>query len=105
MPLSQLKIKTNVVKRIYKEHLGYAKEAEMQQSRIDKLIAEGADEADVKKQREVLAETHQMIPDVKKRLTNAYQDLQNQLENSESADLDELQEAQTVIADIGAHTF
>ncbi|KAI8047959.1 tubulin binding cofactor A [Gilbertella persicaria] len=104
MPLSQLKIKTNVVKRIYKEHLGYAKEAEMQQKRIDKLIAENADEADIKKQKEVLAETHQMIPDVKKRLANAYQDLQNQLENAENADLDEFQEAQTVISEIGEHT-
>lgn len=35
---------------IYKEHIGYGKEAETQQKRIDKLIAEGADEADVKKQ-------------------------------------------------------
>ncbi|KAL9537837.1 hypothetical protein MBANPS3_011420 [Mucor bainieri] len=50
MPLSPLKIKTNVVKRINKEHAGYLKEAETQQKRIDKLIAEGADEADVRKQ-------------------------------------------------------
>jgi tubulin-specific chaperone A len=70
MPLSPLKIKTNVVKRydltntllpsaltnffennsIYKEHLGYGKEAETQQNRINKLIADGADEADVRKQ-------------------------------------------------------
>ncbi|KAI7898907.1 tubulin binding cofactor A [Cokeromyces recurvatus] len=100
MPLSPLKIKTNVVKRIYKEHLGYLKEAETQQKRIDKLIAEGADEADVRKQKEVLAETQQMIPDVKKRLANAYQDLQNQLENFENAAVDEIQEAQTVISQI-----
>lgn len=35
---------------IYKEHIGYGKEAEVQQNRINKLIAEGADEADVRKQ-------------------------------------------------------
>jgi hypothetical protein len=35
---------------IYKEHAGYGKEAETQQKRIDKLIAEGADEADIRKQ-------------------------------------------------------
>ncbi|EPB91767.1 tubulin binding cofactor A [Mucor circinelloides 1006PhL] len=98
MPLSPLKIKTNVVKRINKEHAGYLKEAETQQKRIDKLIAEGADEAD----KEVLGETNQMIPDVKKRLANAYQDLQNQVENSENADIDELQEAQTVLSEISA---
>lgn len=62
-----------------------------------------------------------MIPDVKKRLANAYQDLQNQVvnidpmrnicieanylhyqENSENADIDELQEAQTVLSEISA---
>lgn len=35
---------------IYKEHLGYGKEAETQQKRIDKLIASEADEYDVRKQ-------------------------------------------------------
>ncbi|GAA5809974.1 hypothetical protein MFLAVUS_003389 [Mucor flavus] len=102
MPLSPLKIKTNVVRRIHRESIGYAKEAITQQERIDKLIAEGADEYDVRKQKEVLGETLQMIPDVKKRLANAYQDLQNQLENAENADIDELQEAQTVISEIAA---
>ncbi|KAG2203538.1 hypothetical protein INT46_011443 [Mucor plumbeus] len=102
MPLTPLKIKTNVVKRISKEHFGYLKEAETQQKRIDKLIADGADEADVRKQKEVLGETKQMIPDVKKRLANAYQDLQNQVENSENADIDELQEAQTVLSEFSS---
>ncbi|CEG69046.1 hypothetical protein G6F70_005952 [Rhizopus microsporus] len=100
MPISQLKIKTNVVKRIHKEYLSYEKEAEHQQKRIDKLIAEGADEADVRKQKEVLDETFQMIPDVKKRLATAYQDLQNQIENGENTDLDELQEAQSILSEI-----
>ncbi|CAO3623503.1 unnamed protein product [Mucor hiemalis] len=81
MPLSQLKIKTNVVKRILKERVGYAKEAETQQKRIDKLIADGADEADIRKQKEVLDETLQMIPDVEKRLAYAYEELQTLKEN------------------------
>jgi tubulin-specific chaperone A len=42
---------------------------------VDKLIAEGADEADVRKQKEVLEETVQMIPDVKRRLAAAVQEL------------------------------
>ncbi|KAF7722971.1 hypothetical protein EC973_002440 [Apophysomyces ossiformis] len=50
MTLRELKIKTNVVSRIYKEHLAYGKEAEQQQKRIDKLIANNADEADIRKQ-------------------------------------------------------
>ena len=40
----------NIYISIYKEHIGYGKEAEYQQKRIDKLIAENADEADVRKQ-------------------------------------------------------
>ncbi|KAI8977538.1 tubulin binding cofactor A [Mycotypha africana] len=102
MPISQLKIKTNVVKRIHKEHVGYLQEAETQQKRIDKLIANNADEADVKKQKEVLAETHQMIPDVKKRLAKAYEDLQDALENIENADSNEVEEAKQVLSDIPA---
>ncbi|KAG0743493.1 hypothetical protein G6F57_000402 [Rhizopus arrhizus] len=102
MPLSQLKIKTNVVKRIHKEHISYQKEAEHQQKRIDKLIADGADEADVRKQKEVLEETFQMIPDVKKRLAKAYQDLEAQVENGDNVDANELQEAQITLSEISA---
>lgn len=61
--------------RITKEQISYAKELESQQKRVDKLILEGADEADVRKQKEVLEETVQMIPDVKRRLDAAYQEL------------------------------
>jgi hypothetical protein len=61
--------------RITKEQISYAKELESQQKRVDKLISEGADEADVRKQKEVLEETVQMIPDVKRRLDTAYQEL------------------------------
>ncbi|KAI9277833.1 tubulin binding cofactor A [Sporodiniella umbellata] len=100
MPLSQLKIKTNVVKRIHKEHLSYFKEAENQQQRIDKLVADGADEADVRKQKEVLEETFQMIPDVKKRLAAAHQDLALQIENGNNTDATELQEAQNTLSEI-----
>ncbi|KAI8579287.1 hypothetical protein K450DRAFT_175207 [Umbelopsis ramanniana AG] len=75
MSFRELKIKTNVVKRISKEQISYGKELESQQKRIDKLIADGADEADVRKQKEVLEETVQMIPDVKRRLAAAVQEL------------------------------
>ncbi|KAI8092963.1 tubulin binding cofactor A [Halteromyces radiatus] len=105
MTLKELKIKTNVVKRIYKEHIGYGKEAECQQQRIDKLVAEGADEADVRKQQEVLKETNQMIPDVKKRLVAAYVDLQDKANDPQYQGSEELQEAQTVLGDIDIDSF
>ncbi|KAI8138001.1 tubulin binding cofactor A [Fennellomyces sp. T-0311] len=100
MTLRELKIKTNVVKRIYKEHIAYGKEAEQQQKRIDKLIAENADEADVRKQKEVLEETLQMIPDVKKRFAKAYQDLEDKVEDPQYEGSTELEEARTVLAEI-----
>ncbi|KAI8379527.1 tubulin binding cofactor A [Radiomyces spectabilis] len=100
MTVRELKIKTNVVKRLFKEQIAYGKEAQDQQKRIDKLIANGADEADVRKQKEVLEETLCMIPDVKKRLAKAYEDLQDKVQDPAYADTEELKEAQTVLADI-----
>ncbi|ORX58822.1 tubulin binding cofactor A [Hesseltinella vesiculosa] len=99
MTLKELKIKTNVVKRIYKEHIAYGKEAESQQKRIDKLIEQGADEADIRKQNEVLDETFQMIPDVNKRLAKAYQELLDMTEDSQYESTVELQEALTTLQD------
>jgi hypothetical protein len=63
------------ISSISKEQISYGKELESQQKRIDKLIADEADEADVRKQKEVLEETVQMIPDVKRRLAAAVQEL------------------------------
>ncbi|KAG0168378.1 hypothetical protein DFQ28_004895 [Apophysomyces sp. BC1034] len=99
MTLRELKIKTNVVSRIYKEHLAYGKEMEYQQKRIDKLIAENADEAD----QEVLQETVQMIPDVKQRLIKAYQDLQDKVEDPEYANSTELADALAVLSNVEAY--
>ncbi|KAK9719350.1 hypothetical protein K7432_004855 [Basidiobolus ranarum] len=71
-----LEIQTGVVKRIYKEGLYYVKEKDQQQAKIDKMVANDADIYDIRKQREVLDETLRMIPDGKKRLAAAYQELQ-----------------------------
>ncbi|SAL99541.1 hypothetical protein [Absidia glauca] len=100
MTLKELKIKTNVVVRINKEQGAYEKEAETQQKRIDKLIADGADEADVRKQKEVLEETFVMIPDVKQRLVKAYKDLQDKAEDPQYEGSEELQQAQSVLSSI-----
>ncbi|ORZ19791.1 tubulin binding cofactor A [Absidia repens] len=105
MTLKELKIKTNVVVRINKEQAAYGKEAETQQKRIDKLIAEGADEADVRKQKEVLDETFQMIPDVKKRLAVAYKDLQDKADDPQYEGTEELQQAQSVLGSIDPETL
>ncbi|KAI9032830.1 tubulin binding cofactor A [Phycomyces nitens] len=93
MTLRELKIKTNVLKRIYRENIGYGQEEQQQLKRIDKLIADGADEADVRKQKEVLEDTLQMIPDVQKRLAKAYADLEDKVTDPAYAGTDELKDA------------
>ncbi|KAG2076799.1 tubulin binding cofactor A [Suillus decipiens] len=71
----QLKIKSGVTKRLLKEHILYAKEAEEQQRTLDKLIANNTEEWDVKNARRVLEESHRMIKDSDNRLGKAVQDL------------------------------
>ncbi|KAJ1554118.1 hypothetical protein HK405_005961 [Cladochytrium tenue] len=72
----ELKIKTGVVRRLTKELAAYHNEATKQQERIDRLVANGADEYDVRKQQEVLEETHQVIPDTRQRLATAREELE-----------------------------
>ncbi|KAI9350475.1 tubulin binding cofactor A [Zopfochytrium polystomum] len=77
----ELKIKTGVLKRLKKELAAYEQEAVQQQERIDRLVAANADFYDIKKQREVLDETTQMLPDCKLRLDAARTDLERVLES------------------------
>ena len=51
--LRALKIKTGVVKRTGKEKLSYVSESEQQRQKLDKMKADGKDEADVNKMNEV----------------------------------------------------
>ncbi|EPQ28340.1 uncharacterized protein PFL1_04167 [Pseudozyma flocculosa PF-1] len=94
----QLQIKTGVVKRLTAESASYVQEAEEQQRRVDKFVAEGRDEWDVKKQREVLEDCRKMIPDCRKRLEKATEDLEVLLEgigNEDAALEEEVKTAQS----------
>ncbi|KAJ3209522.1 hypothetical protein HDU67_006150 [Dinochytrium kinnereticum] len=100
-----LKIKTGVAKRLGKELQSYRAEAVKQQQRIDTLIAGGGDEYDVRKQREVLDETHQMLPDTQRRLTSAVQELDGIVteflkHNPDSGESEEIVEARDVLQTI-----
>ncbi|XP_067057317.1 tubulin-specific chaperone A-like isoform X2 [Acropora muricata] len=75
-PKRQLHIKTGVLKRLSKEKVMYEKEVVDQSAKIDKMKAENKDEHDIKKQIEVLEESKIMIPDCKRRIKSAYNDLQ-----------------------------
>ncbi|SNX82658.1 related to Tubulin-specific chaperone A [Melanopsichium pennsylvanicum] len=76
----QLTIKTGVVKRLAKEESSYVTEAQDQEERIAKFIDDGRDEYDLKQQRSVLQDTLKMIPDCRKRLELATDELLNFLE-------------------------
>ncbi|CAH1253852.1 TBCA [Branchiostoma lanceolatum] len=98
--LRQIKIKTGVVKRIGKEKTMYGKEVLKEEERLEKFKSEGKDDHDIKKQEEVLQESKMMIPDCRRRLDTAYDDLKKTLEAE--ADLNETEEfkaAQEVLDD------
>eukprot|EP00930_Biecheleria_cincta_P017901 TRINITY_DN14103_c0_g1_i1.p1 TRINITY_DN14103_c0_g1~~TRINITY_DN14103_c0_g1_i1.p1 ORF type:complete len:144 (-),score=50.10 TRINITY_DN14103_c0_g1_i1:541-972(-) len=65
--LKDLQIKVGTVKRTLKEYQAYLREEVDQRARIEKMKEDGKEEADIKKQMEVLNETLTMIPDAKQR--------------------------------------
>ncbi|GJE86283.1 tubulin binding cofactor A [Phanerochaete sordida] len=77
--LRQLKIKTGVAKRLFKEHRSYVLEEEQQKIKLDKFIADNAEDWDIKNARRMLEESHKMIDDTAKRLGDAVQDLRQLL--------------------------
>ncbi|KXJ16104.1 tubulin-specific chaperone A [Exaiptasia diaphana] len=87
----QLKIKTGVVKRLGKEKTMYEKEVVDQSKKVEKMKEENKDEHDIKKQIEVLEESKTMIPDCKRRLKTAYEDLKNLIDETRT-DLAETEE-------------
>ncbi|XP_002731209.1 tubulin-specific chaperone A-like [Saccoglossus kowalevskii] len=96
--IRQIKIKTGVVKRLTKEKAMYEKESIEQAAKVQKMEDEKKDEYDIRKQKEVLQESKQMIPDCEKRLRKAHSELTTMLENEK--DLEETEEykaAQTVL--------
>ncbi|UYV70630.1 TBCA [Cordylochernes scorpioides] len=100
----QIKIKTGIVKRLVKEKQMYEKDVELQKEKIAKLKSEpNSDAYLIRKQDEVLEESRQMIPDTRKRLYLALNDLRNILDSEN--DLSEIEEyitAQNIVKDAEA---
>ncbi|CAE6457257.1 unnamed protein product [Rhizoctonia solani] len=67
----QMKIKTGSVKRLWKEHNLYRQEALQLQVKHDKLVAEGADQYDIKNAKKIQDEGEKMITDSESRLAKA----------------------------------
>jgi len=96
----QITIKTNVVKRLFKEKISYEKEAEQIVKKIDKMIEDGKDEYDIKKQGEVLQETRGMVPDCARRLKKAYEELEHFMaKESDMSETEEYLKAKEIIAE------
>ncbi|KAF9371169.1 hypothetical protein CPB97_002190 [Podila verticillata] len=81
MSTRDLSIKTNVLKRLAKEQVFYNEEKQRQQKRIDAMVAKDPEDYDIKKQREVLDETLDMLPDVERRKKAAHQELASVVTN------------------------
>lgn len=99
--MKQLRIKSGAVKRINREYHSYEEELGQERQRMEKMRTEGASDYTIKKQQDVIQETISMLPNSKKRLQDAVEDLQAFLtENSANADLvarDEWTDAQTQV--------
>ncbi|KAH0782246.1 hypothetical protein KY290_001844 [Solanum tuberosum] len=74
-----LKIKTSTCKRILKELHSYEKEVEREAAKTVDMKEKGADPYDLKQQENVLAESRMMVPDCRKRLEGALEDLKGTL--------------------------
>ncbi|CAF1130117.1 unnamed protein product, partial [Didymodactylos carnosus] len=102
--LKDLKIKTGVAKRCWKEYLSYKKECVNEQTKVEKMKTDGRDEYDIKKQEEVLKETESMISHTKSGFIKSwkeFQDIYTSAKNDENIkQSNEYQEAEKVFNEI-----
>ncbi|WOO77698.1 Tubulin-folding cofactor A [Vanrija pseudolonga] len=75
--LRQLKIKTGVVKRLFKEEALYREEVVAAAAQVDRLKDSGADGADVRNAERVRKDSEQMIPRTRKQLEEGLVALQD----------------------------
>src|SRR5574343_944028 len=98
----QLKIKSGIVRRITREYESYQKEIAKDKDRIEKLRDNGAGEHDIRKQEEVLQETISMVPNTRKRLQDALEELCNHMKDNDTDEVliasEEWTEASTIVS-------
>ncbi|GAU88485.1 hypothetical protein RvY_01177 [Ramazzottius varieornatus] len=99
--LRNLKVKTGVVKRLYREKISYEKELEKERQKLTSMRQKGEDEYRVKKQEEVVQECLMMIPNCKIRLNNSWTDLKTSVEAEPGfSNTEEYQEAKKVLNEV-----
>lgn len=64
MAPTALQIKTSALSRLIKEEKLYAAELKEQEALVQSMKSLDADEYDLKKQEEILAESHRMLPEI-----------------------------------------
>ena len=79
----QLRIKTGVCQRTYKEYLSYREEEKREQEVLEKMKSESTDEFMIRQQTNVVKESQMMIPDSKQRLRVALDELSNLIDSLE----------------------
>ncbi|KAG6813999.1 hypothetical protein H0H92_004492 [Tricholoma furcatifolium] len=102
----QLKIKSNAVKRLFKEQGMYIKEAEEQRKKLDKFIAEGAESWDINNGTRMMEEANKMIADSVNRLGKAAGELRDLVvagkKNPGIAESEELLKAEETLEEASA---
>ncbi|KAJ3721920.1 tubulin binding cofactor A-domain-containing protein [Lentinula raphanica] len=73
----QLKIKSGAAKRLLKENGLYRKETEDLQRKHDKMIADGAEEWDLKNAKRLVEESNKMVTDTSDRMGRAVGELRD----------------------------
>jgi tubulin-specific chaperone A len=98
--ICELTIKSNIVKRLVKEAQSYEKEAEKERAQIRKMEAEDPTDYAIKKAKEQLQETLQMVPLVTQKLQTAVKDLRDFIEKNQEivGGTTELTQAQEYLA-------
>ncbi|KAH7930483.1 tubulin binding cofactor A [Leucogyrophana mollusca] len=71
----QLKTKAKTAQRLLQDYTLYGKEAEEQKLKVDKMVADNADEYELRNANKILDESNRMIKDSETRLGQAVQEL------------------------------
>ncbi|CAL5209973.1 unnamed protein product [Lathyrus oleraceus] len=99
-----LKIKTSTCKRLVKELDSYEKEVLRESAKTADMKDKGADPYDIKQQENVLAESRMMVPDSRKRLEAALEDLKGTLaellEETDEKEGIEIDDARNTIVEV-----
>ena len=79
----QLRITTGGLNRYKKDVISYQKELKMQEEKLEKFVAEGADEYKIKKAKELIEETIQVTEQLKGKLKTQLEKVQDLVDTAE----------------------